>query len=56
MAMPAEPGDADAGMLVGGEHLLDAALGDEVAHRRAPVAGHHHAVGLGHGHDGGAVR
>jgi hypothetical protein len=50
------PGDADAGVLVGGEHLLDRALGDDVAHRRPAVPGHHDAVGPRGRHDGGPVR
>ena len=50
------PGDADAGVLVGGEHLLDVALGDDVAHRGAPVAGHHDAAGEGGRDDRRAVR
>ena len=49
-------GDADAGELVGGEDLLDVALGDDVAHRGAPVAGHHDAAGERRGDDRGAVR
>ena len=49
-------GDADAGVLVGREDLLDVALGDDVAHRGAPVAGHHHAAGERRGHDRRAVR
>ena len=49
-------GDADGGVLVGREDLLDVALGDEVAHRGAPVAGHHHAAGEGRRDDRGAVR
>src|SRR3546814_2636517 len=38
-------GDAHAAVLVGGEDLLDVALGDDVAHRRPAVTGHHHATG-----------
>ncbi len=53
---PGGAGDADAGVLVGREDLLDVALGDDVAHRGAPVAGHHDAAGEGRGHDRGAVR
>jgi hypothetical protein len=49
-------GDPDRGILVGGEHLLDVALGDDVAHRGAPVPGHHHTAGERGGDDGGAVR
>ena len=44
------------GVLVGREHLLDVALGDDVAHRGAPVAGHHHAAGEGRRDDRRAVR
>ncbi len=49
-------GDTDARMLVGLEDLLDVALGDDVAHRGAAVAGHHDAAGVGHRNDRGAVR
>ena len=49
-------GDADAGVLVGREDLLDVALGDDVAHRGAPVAGHHDAAGEGRRDDRRAVR
>ena len=49
-------GDADRGELVGREDLLDVALGDDVAHRGPPVAGHHHAAREGRGDDRGAVR
>ena len=44
------------GELIGREHLLDVALRDDVAHRRPPVAGHHHPAGKGRGDDRGAVR
>ena len=54
--MPGGAGDADAGELVGGEDLLDVALGDDVAHRGAPVTGHHHAARERRGDDRGAVR
>ena len=56
MAMPAAPGDADAGVLVGVEDLLDVALGDEVAHGRAAVAGHDDAAGERERDDRRAVR
>ena len=49
-------GDADHRELVGREDLLDVALGDDVAHRRAPVPGHHDAAGEGGRDDRGAVR
>jgi hypothetical protein len=48
--------DADDGELVGLEDLLDVALGDDVAHGRAPVAGHDDAVLVRDGDDRGAVR
>jgi hypothetical protein len=49
-------GDADQRVGVGGMHLLDVALGDEVAHGGPPVAGHDHAA-VGHDrHDRGGVR
>ena len=44
------------GVLVGREDLLDVALGDDVAHRGPPVAGHHDAAGEGRRDDRGAVR
>ena len=44
-------GDADRGELVGLKDLFDVALGDEIAHRRAPVAGHHDAARMDDGHD-----
>jgi hypothetical protein len=37
-------------------HLFDVAAGDQVAHRRPPVAGHHDALGGGDRDDRGAVR
>ena len=49
-------GDADRGELVGLEDLLDVALGDDVAHRGAPVAGHHDAAADGRRDDRGGVR
>jgi hypothetical protein len=49
-------GDPDAGELVGREDLLDVTLGDDVAHRGAPVAGHHHPAREGGRDDGGGVR
>jgi hypothetical protein len=49
-------GDADGGVLVGREDLLDVALGDDVAHRGAPVTGDDHAAGERRRDDGGAVR
>ena len=48
-------GDADQAVVVGGEHLLDVALGDQVAHGGAPVAGHHDAAVEDRGDDRGAV-
>ena len=53
---PGRAGDADAGELVGREDLLDVALGDDVAHRRPTVAGHHDAVAERRSDDRGAVR
>ena len=53
---PGGAGDADGGVLVGREDLLDVPLGDDVAHRRPPVAGEHHAAGVRRRDDGGAVR
>src|SRR5699024_11285912 len=53
---PGGAGDPDHRVVVGGEHLLHAAVGDRGAHGRAAVTGHHHATGVGEGHDGGAVR
>ena len=50
------PGDADTGVVVGVEHLLDVALGDVVAHRGAAVAGHHDAARERQRDDRGAVR
>ena len=38
--------DADEAVLVGREDLLHVAVGDEVAHGRATVAGHDHASGI----------
>ena len=49
-------GDADHGVLVGREDLLDVALGDDVAHRGAAITRHHDAAGERRGDDGGAVR
>jgi hypothetical protein len=43
-------------VVVGREDLLDVALGDDVAHRGAPVAGHDHAAGVRHRDDRRAVR
>ena len=51
-----DAGDADAAVVVGVEDLLDVALGDVVAHGRAPVAGHHHAARERQGDDRRAVR
>ena len=53
---PGRAGDADHGELVGREDLLDVALGDDVAHRGAPVAGHDDAAGEGGRDDRRAVR
>ena len=53
---PGGPGDADDRELIGREHLLDVALGDDVAHRGPPVAGHDHTAGEGRGDDRRAVR
>ena len=52
---PGRAGERDDAVVVGGEDLLDVALGDVVAGRRPPVAGHQHAVGVGQRHHGGAV-
>ena len=49
-------GDADHGVLVGREDLLHVAVGDEVAHRGAAVAGHDDAAGELERHDRRAVR
>ena len=49
-------GDADAGVLIGREHLLDVALGDDVAHRGPSVTSHHDTGGVDDGNDRGAVR
>src|SRR5450755_714302 len=48
-------GNADARMFVGLKHLFDVALGDDVAHRRSPVARHDDAAIKGDGHNRGAV-
>jgi hypothetical protein len=50
------PGDADQRVRVGRMHLLDVPARDQVAHRRAPVTGHHDALARGDRHDRGAVR
>ena len=49
-------GDADGGVFVGLEHLLHVALRDDVAHRRAPVAGHHDTGAVGDRDDCRPVR
>ena len=49
------PGDGDRREAVGREDLLHGVVGDDVARRGAPVAGHHHAVGVAQRHHGGAV-
>ena len=48
-------GDADARVFVSLEHFFDVALGDDVAHRGAAVAGHDNATGVGHRDDRRAV-
>ena len=53
---PGRTRDRDAGEVVGREHLVHAAVGDRVAGRRAPVAGHHDAVGVADRDHGRAVR
>jgi hypothetical protein len=49
------PGDGDARVVVGGEHLLDGAVADQVAGGGPAVTGHDHAVGVPDGHHRGAV-
>ena len=49
-------GDAQHGVLVRREDLLDVPAGDDVAHRGAPVPGHQHAAGVAERDDGGGVR
>ncbi len=44
------------GEVVGGVHLLQVTLGDQVAHRRPPVARDQHAVAVGERQHGRAVR
>ena len=53
---PSGPGDAHGGVVVGGEHLLDPTVADEVAGGGTPVAGHEHAAVVAHRDHGGAVR
>jgi hypothetical protein len=50
------PGDTHCGIVVDDEHLLDVALGDEIADRRSAIAGDEHPTAEGGRHDGGAVR
>ncbi|CAM5696005.1 hypothetical protein SGRIM128S_00328 [Streptomyces griseomycini] len=50
------PGDRDRGVVVRGQHLLQVALGDQVARRGPAVAGDEDAVAVGEGEDRGAVR
>ncbi len=49
-------GEGDGRVVVGGVHLLQVALGDEVAHRGPAVPGYQHAVAVGEREHGGAVR
>jgi len=53
---PGHPRDRDAGVLVGGEHFLDAPAGDLVPRGGAPVPRHHDPVGVPDRDHGGAVR
>jgi hypothetical protein len=48
-------GDGDAAVAVGRIHLLHRAVADEMAARGPAVARHHHALGVAHRHDRGAV-
>jgi hypothetical protein len=47
--------DADQGVVVTGEHLLDVTLGDQVSGGRAAVTSHHDTTGEGSGNDRRAV-